>query len=97
MKDIWYTAVLLLSQIKLSGLNIILIAFHAHIIPFKLQLGWCALIQKMRHNFEAAEITLMEVEIYKRDQKLSSGPCTQANISVVDLSGGRGSSGIDIR
>ena len=35
----------LLSEIKISGLNIWLISFHAQIISFNMQLVWCALIQ----------------------------------------------------
>ena len=50
----------------------------------------------MRHNFEAAASTLIEVDPYKRDRKLPYDLGIQANISDVDFSGGRVSSGVDI-
>ena len=54
----------------------------------------CANTNNMCHNFEAAASALIEAEPYKRDQKLPSGPGRQVNISGVDFSGGRGSSGL---
>ena len=51
----------------------------------------------IRHNFDAATSTLLEVEPYKSAQKLSSGPGRQSNISCIDFSGGRVSSGVDLR
>ena len=51
----------------------------------------------MVHHFEAAESTLIQVVPYKKAQKLPSGTGRQANISDVDFSGGRGSSGVDLR
>ena len=50
----------------------------------------------MRHNFEAAASMLIEVEPYKRYQKLPSSPGIKANISGVDFGGGKGSSAVDI-
>ena len=51
----------------------------------------------MRHYFETEASTLIEVDLYKRAQKLPSGPGRHANISGVDFSGVSGSSGVDIR
>ena len=53
--------------------------------------------KNVRHDFEAAASTLIEVDPYKRDQKIPCGPGIQSNISGIDVSGGRGSYGLDLR
>ena len=50
----------------------------------------------MRHDFEAVEITLIEVYPYNRSQKLPSGPRKQDNIYGIESSGWRVSSGVDL-
>ena len=50
----------------------------------------------MRNDFEAAASALIEVDPYKRSQKTTTGP-REANISAIDFSAGRGSSGVDLR
>ena len=50
----------------------------------------------MRQNFEAVATVLIEVDPYKRSQR-SSGPPRQANVSTIDFSAGRGTTGVDLR
>ena len=50
----------------------------------------------MREDFEAAASTLIEVDPYRRSNKSGATPRT-ANISAIDFSAGRGSSGVDLR
>ena len=57
----------------------------------------CTNTNNMRHDYEAVSSMLIEVLSYKRAQKLPYSPGRQANISGVDFSGGRGSSGIYLR
>ena len=45
-ENVWPT-LLILPNIKLSRFNIWFIAFYYQIINFKLQLGWCVIIQKI--------------------------------------------------
>ena len=50
---------------------------------------------KMRSDFELAASTLIEVDPYRRGQRLNKTP--DANISGLDFNAGRGSSGVDLR
>jgi hypothetical protein len=50
----------------------------------------------MREDFESAASTLIEVDPYKRSNKSGTTP-RNANISAIDFSAGRGSSGVDLR
>ena len=50
----------------------------------------------MRHDFEAAASALIEVDPFKRGNK-SGGTQRTANISAIDFSAGRGSTGVDLR
>ena len=51
----------------------------------------------MGHDFEAAAITFIEVDPYKRSRKLPSGSGRQTNISIIDFIGVRGSHVLDLR
>ena len=50
----------------------------------------------MRHNFEAASSTLIEVDPYNRFQKLLFGPGRKANKYGVEFSYRRGSYGVGL-
>ena len=51
----------------------------------------------MRNNFEAAASALIEVDPYRRSHKTPTTTGRDANISAIDFSAGRGSSGVDLR
>jgi hypothetical protein len=50
----------------------------------------------MRQDFEAAATALIEVDPYRRSQRSHGTPST-ANVSSIDFSAGRGSTGVDLR
>ncbi len=50
----------------------------------------------MRNDFESAASAMIEVDPYKRSNKSNANQRT-ANISAIDFSAGRGSSGVDLR
>jgi hypothetical protein len=50
----------------------------------------------MRNDFEAAATALIEVDPYRRSQR-GNGPQGTANVSSIDFSAGRGSTGVDLR
>ena len=50
----------------------------------------------MRNDFELAASALIEVDPYRRGNKSGTAPRT-ANVSAIDFSAGRGSSGVDLR
>ena len=52
-------------------------------------------VNNMRTDFERAASTLIEVDPYKRGSR--PGAKTTANVSAIDFSSGRGSSGVDLR
>ena len=52
---------------------------------------------KMRENFERAASSLIEVDPYKRSHRVSPSNNRVANVSAIDFSAGRGSTGVDLR
>ena len=51
----------------------------------------------MREHFERASCALIEVDPYKRTQRASNTNAKPVNVSAIDFSAGRGTTGVDLR